>query len=51
VKVFRIENTFVGERVQTIKNTEGSNDAIVTGVIAATTRFQYPNPTQKGVYL
>jgi hypothetical protein len=34
VKVFSPENGYVMEQAQVIKNTEGSNEAIVTGEMA-----------------
>jgi len=36
VKVFSLENAYVVEQAQVIKNTEGSNDAIVKGEMADT---------------
>jgi hypothetical protein len=36
VKVFSLENAYVVEQAQVIKNTEGSNEAIVRGEMAET---------------
>jgi hypothetical protein len=36
VKVFSLENAYVVERAQVIKNIEGSNEAIVKGEMADT---------------
>ena len=36
VKEFSLENAYVVERAQVIKNTEGSNEAIATGEMADT---------------
>jgi len=36
VKVFSLENAYVVEQAQVIKNTEGRNDAIVKGEMADT---------------
>jgi len=36
VKEFSLENPYVVERAQVIKNTEGSNDAIVKGEMVDT---------------
>jgi len=36
VKVFSLENAYVVEQAQVIKNTEGSNETIVIGEMAET---------------
>jgi hypothetical protein len=36
VKVFSLENAYVVEQAQVVKNTEGSNEAIVIGEMVET---------------